>query len=176
MKNWKAGLVGALSLASVLSAPAWAQEHAVKQSEVPEAVMKAFSAKYPKAKPTGFEKETAKGKTEYEVTFEEGGKRTEVSLAPDGTVLSEEQRLSTAELPADVQKGLAASKYAHAKVIRAEKELKGGATTYEVVVEEKGKKEELVFDSQGKLLKSGEEHASHMKGHEKGQEHAAKAS
>src|SRR4051812_46504332 len=51
-------------------------EEVVAVDQVPAAVMKAFAAKYPKAKPTRAEKQTpATGKPSYELAFQVDGKR-----------------------------------------------------------------------------------------------------
>jgi hypothetical protein len=89
MKNWKAVALGAITLVG-LAGPAMAKDTVVKQSEVPAAVRSAVASKYPKAKAQHFSKDTEKGKTVYEVVLDSGGHPLEVSLADDGTVLSEE--------------------------------------------------------------------------------------
>jgi hypothetical protein len=155
-KNWKAVLIGTVAIAGTLGGTALAKETSVQQGELPAAVKDAIAAKYPTAKLQKSAKDVERGKTEYEFLLDVNGRQTEVALAPDGTLLSEEQRLDPAELPGPVKTGLASSPFANARVIRAERELKGGKTTYELVVEQKGESSELVFDDSGRLTKSGE--------------------
>ncbi|GMU05388.1 PepSY-like domain-containing protein [Corallococcus caeni] len=155
MKTWKAVAVGTLSVLG-LAGPAMAKDTELTPAEVPAAVKAAVASKYPKAKAQRFTKETEKGKTVYEVILDSGAAQREVSLAEDGSVLSEEQKLAPEALPATVQRGLASSPFASARIKRAEKETKAGVVRYEVVVEQKGKTSEVVFDEQGKLLKSHE--------------------
>jgi uncharacterized membrane protein YkoI len=159
MKSWKAGMVAAMAIVGGFATTALAKDREIKQSEVPAAVMKAVNTQYPNAKPSKFSTETEKGKPIYEVKLDVGGKSTELSVAPDGTVVSEEQVIDVSELPDSVKSSLSSSSYAKAKILRAEKELKGGATRYEVLVEEKGKKSEVVFDAGGKLVKHEEKKA-----------------
>ncbi|MEO6777227.1 MAG: PepSY-like domain-containing protein [Kofleriaceae bacterium] len=66
-------------------------EEVVGLDQVPAAVMKAFAAKYPKAKPTRAEKQTpATGKASYELAFQTDGKRKEATFAEDGRFVEEE--------------------------------------------------------------------------------------
>jgi putative PepSY-like beta-lactamase-inhibitor len=66
-------------------------EEPVALDKVPAAVMKAFAAKYPKAKATGAEKETPTGgKASYELQFETGGKKHEATFTEAGAFVEEE--------------------------------------------------------------------------------------
>jgi hypothetical protein len=53
------------------------------------------------------------------------------------------------EIPASVKSAFDAPDHAKAKILRAEKEVKGGATTYELLVEQDGKSSEQIFDAGG---------------------------
>jgi uncharacterized membrane protein YkoI len=159
MKSWKAGTVAAMAIVGGFATTVFAKDREIKESEVPAAVMKAVNTRYPNAKPSKFATETEKGKPVYEVKLDVGGKSTEVSVAPDGTVVSEEQVIDVGELPDSVKSSFSASSYAKAKILRVEKELKGGTTRYEVLVEDQSKKSEVVFDAGGKLVKHEEKKA-----------------
>lgn len=66
-------------------------EEVISVDKVPAAVMKAFAAKYPKAKATRAEKQTpATGKVSYELAFEASGKRKEATFNEDGAFVEEE--------------------------------------------------------------------------------------
>lgn len=66
-------------------------EEVVALDQVPAAVMKAFAAKYPKAKATRAEKQTpAAGKPSYELAFQADGKRKEATFGEDGAFVEEE--------------------------------------------------------------------------------------
>ena len=60
--------------AIVLSGGVLAAEEKVALDKVPKAVMEGVKKRFPKAKVTEAAKETADGKTVYEVTFKEGDK------------------------------------------------------------------------------------------------------
>jgi uncharacterized membrane protein YkoI len=167
MKSWKAGMMSVVAVVGGLSTQALAKDREVKQSEVPAAVMKTVTARYPNAQPSRFSTESEEGKTVYEVNLDVGGRATELSVAADGTVVSEEQRLEVGELPASVKSGLSSSSFAQAKILRAEKEQKGGATNYELLIEQGGKRSELVFNAEGKLVTT---HEKSVAGKEKGHE------
>jgi hypothetical protein len=66
-------------------------EEKIAVDKVPAAVMKAFAAKYPKAKVDGAEKQTpAEGKPSYELAFQAGSGRKEATFTEDGKFVEEE--------------------------------------------------------------------------------------
>ncbi len=122
-------------------------------------MLEAASAKYPKLEMKQFALEIENGKTLYEVQMQSGSTRTELSLTSDGRIVSEELTISMTQVPEAVRKAFASTKYAKAKVRRVEKVMetdKPEAPKYELLVEQGGKKHELVFAPDGQLTK--EEH------------------
>jgi uncharacterized membrane protein YkoI len=65
-------------------------EEKIGLDKVPAAVMKAFAAKYPKAKATGAEKQTAESKVTYEIAFDLGSERKEATFDDAGKFIDEE--------------------------------------------------------------------------------------
>ena len=66
-------------------------EEAIALSVIPPAVLAAFAAKYPNARPTRAEKQMRHGKTAtYEVAFTGVDKKTEATFAEDGSFIDEE--------------------------------------------------------------------------------------
>jgi len=66
-------------------------EEKIALDKVPAAVMKAFAAKYPKAKVDQAEKQTpSEGKPTYELAFASGSGRKEATFAEDGKFIEEE--------------------------------------------------------------------------------------
>ena len=66
-------------------------EEKIAMDKVPAVVMKAFSARYPKAKASGAEKQSAEKATSYEIAFSiDGGARKEATFADDGKFIEEE--------------------------------------------------------------------------------------
>lgn len=67
-----------------------ASEIEITSSDVPEAVLTAFTGKYPQAKDVEWEVEKMDGKLHYEAEFKADGKRKEAYFRPDGTFSKEE--------------------------------------------------------------------------------------
>lgn len=129
-----------------------ADEEKVPLDKVPAAVLDAVKAKYPGAELTGAEKETEKGATVYEVALKDKGQKIEATFKADGTLVSVEKEVAVKDLPRAVADALH-SKYAGAKVKKAEEETEGDKVTYEVrLVTAEGKKMEVVFDRSGKVV------------------------
>ena len=79
-----------------------------------------------------------------------------VDVSAEGKILAEETVIAAAELPAPVKEGIDASKYKTWKRLKAEKvieEEKTDAPKYEVMVENKGSKFELLIEKDGKIAK-----------------------
>ncbi len=144
------------TLLLLLPVVAFAGEKKIKPEAVPAAVVKAAAERFPKGKVTGYVEETDGTKKSYEVAFELEGQRVELILAPDGKLEAEERTLAAKDLPAEVTRALAASKYAKASLERVERveDLRThAAPIWEVVVLAAGVRRELVFDSSGALKK-----------------------
>jgi hypothetical protein len=65
-------------------------EEKIAIDKVPAGVMKAFAAKYPKAKASGAEKQSAEKSTSYEIAFTVDGAKKEATFAEDGKFIEEE--------------------------------------------------------------------------------------
>lgn len=154
MTKQKLAVLGGV-IGMTASSIAFAGEHAVKRTDVPEAVIRAVTRRYPQGEMKQFIREVEHGKTAYEVQLDLGGARTELIVAPDGTIQVEERVISFKDLPDAVQKGLGSSRFGKGKVLRVErvtKADKADAPTYEIIVDLNGKKHEVAFNSAGKLL------------------------
>jgi uncharacterized membrane protein YkoI len=145
------------SLALAADKPAQeAPEKSVKQSEVPKPVLEAVTKKYPKAKLRKFGQEVEDGKEIYEVELTSGPDDVSIDVSPQGKILAEETTIKPAALPAPVKAGLQASKYKAWKITKAERVIhdeKEDAPAYEVVVQSKKEKFEVVLDMSGKITK-----------------------
>jgi hypothetical protein len=133
-----------------------AEEKRLTRAEVPRPVIEAVEHKYPGARMVAFESSQEDGETLYEVGIDQGGTRTDVELAPDGKIATEETVIRPAELPAPVKAGLGASRYAGWKIQKVERVVKNENTAdpaYELVVASKKEKFEVVLDKGGKLTK-----------------------
>jgi hypothetical protein len=115
----------------VLSVPASAGEK-VPLDKLPRPVADAVKKRFPKAEAKEASKETAGGKTVYEVTLKEGGKNIDVSLTAGGQITQIEQEFAFKDLPRAVA-GTFEKKYPKAryKVIEAVTTVKDGKETLE---------------------------------------------
>jgi len=149
----------AISIALAASLPALhaqAGEQKLQEGEVPRPVIEAVKKKYPKAKMVHFEHEADDGQSVFEIGLESSGGKMEVELSPDGKILEEAVLIATRDLPAEVKKGLASSKYVKWTIKHIERvivEEKADAPTYEVLVADDGGVTELVMDKAGVITK-----------------------
>lgn len=120
----------------------------IKESEVPQAAKAAFAKAYPSVKDVKWEREDGA----FEASFDENKKDKSVLLDATGNIKEVETEIQKSELPKATQETLARD-YAGYKIEETAKLLANGVTTYEVEVEKGEKSYELIFDSNGKLLK-----------------------
>ena len=120
------------------------QAQKLKLSEVPAAAKAAFAKANPN---TAGEWEKENGS--YEVNFKKDGKKMSYVINKSGSILETESEMDVNELPATVKTYV--KQYKKGAVPKeAEKIVKAnGETSYEVKVKNK----ELVFDSNGKMIK-----------------------
>jgi Putative beta-lactamase-inhibitor-like, PepSY-like len=130
---------------------AQADEKEIPLDKVPQAVMKAVKAKFPKAVIKTATEETEDGKTEYEIETTVDGLATDIVLKPDGTIVVIEKEIKEKDLPVAVQTALKA-KYPKAKIKKAEELTKGTEITYEMALEGADKVKEVVMDKTGKVI------------------------
>ena len=143
-----------ISLSAILMAFAslslTAAETSVKSADVPPAVTAALVKRFPDARVSHWSKETERGQTTYEASLKEGLTKRDAVFAEDGSLLDIEQAIAVADLPAQVQKAVAAS-YPHASLRKAEKILHGSEVRYEVDLAN-APQHELLISSAGKIL------------------------
>jgi hypothetical protein len=148
----------AVALLEISGGPARSGEKKIEKSEVPGPVLDAVARKYPAARMVGFERSDDDGKTLFEVAIESGATKMDVEVTPQGKIEVEETVIGSADLPAPVKAGLAASRYKNWKTQKIEKVIKQEKTDnpfYELVIQNKSKKLELVFDHDGKIAEQG---------------------
>jgi hypothetical protein len=112
------------------------QEGATKYTiaaKLPATITTAFKKSYPNATIRGTAKETESGKTVYEVESVDKGKARDLMYNVDGTVISIEEEMSAADLPAPVTAALK-KLYPKATITAAEKLTEGTTTEYELQI------------------------------------------
>ena len=124
----------------------------IKESEVPKVVKDAFMKAYPAAKDVKWDKEDGS----FEASFDHNKKDMSVVLDEAGMVKEIETEIAKSELPKAALEVLKKD-YADYKIEETAKIVSKGITTYEAEVEKGEKTFELIFDSNGKLLKKTEE-------------------
>jgi hypothetical protein len=137
---------------------ALAGEKKIARTAVPQPVLAALAKHFPSAKQLGFAREEEKGKVIFEAQLQDGSRRLDVDVTPDGKLAAVEETIAPDAAPEAVRKGVAASKYAKATVMKAEKvqsyeDDKVASTAYEFVVRAKHQKVEIVLDEAGKIVK-----------------------
>ncbi|GAA4046893.1 hypothetical protein GCM10022409_36210 [Hymenobacter glaciei] len=144
MKN----LLLALAATALLSPAALAQK--VAPAKVPAAAAATFKLHFPDVKSVQWEKEGA----DFEAAFVTGKAEMSAVITAAGVLMETETEISVAQLPAPVQKALAAN-YKTAKITEAAKIVTAAtnATTYEAEISQGGKRRDVLFNADGTEMK-----------------------
>ncbi len=156
MRTLVIGTLGLALLALVGLTAAWAdegKEEKVPLDKLPKAVTDAVKAKFEGAELVSASKEKEDGKELYEVAIKHKGHNIDVTLTPEGKVVSVEKTIDAKDLPKSVSEALDA-KYAKATIKKVEEVTENEKTNYEVLLVTAEKKTlEVVFDPTGKVVK-----------------------
>ena len=146
-----------LALVSVSTfALAEASEKPVAKSKVPAAVMQTVTTSYPKAKVIETVIETDGKQKLYEVRLQNGEARVDLKIEAGGKLVAQEHILDQKVAPVAVTNAALAPPYQAWTVKRVEKidNIETPAESgYEVTIESKGSKREILLAADGKLLK-----------------------
>jgi len=152
IRDWLA-LCVCVGVAAGVAAQGDDKEENVPLDKVPEAVLKAVKAKFKDAELVGAQTEKDNGKLVYEINLKEKGKNIDVTLSPDGKIISIEKTLAAKDLPRPVTEAIN-SKYPKSEYQRVEEVTEGGKTNYEVLLVTADKKKiEILLDRDGKIVK-----------------------
>ena len=127
------------------------QEKKIPRKQVPASVIKAFKSTYPNAKIKGTNKEIKDGVTYFEIESKDGKVSRDILYTHEGTVSEIEEIISADQLPQPVTDVLTKS-YLNKKVVSVEKNIQGSETTYEVILQNGKKKQEVIFSPVGNIL------------------------
>jgi hypothetical protein len=155
-KNWIL-IVCCVAVAVMLCAVAYAEKD--KKVSLPAAVEAALKALIPGATVTKSEL-GKEGVNAYEMDAKDGSKDVEVTIAEDGTAIDAEYTESLDTVPpavadaikaqkAEIKEVVKIVKYAEVKVVK----LDAPGTSYEAEIVKDGKKMEIEFAADGKILK-----------------------
>jgi hypothetical protein len=123
---------------------------------LPDAVLAAFKAAYPKAEIKGASKEVENGVTQFEVESVDGTLNRDLIYAADGKVIEMEITTVPENLPEPVKATLAKD-YPGAKVLKAEILTKGDVKQFELSLQLKDKKTGVTIDPTGKIVEKAPE-------------------
>ncbi len=153
MKRIMGRCVAVLSVVMLTTLIATADEEKVALDKLPQGVVDAVKAKFPKGKLVEAAKEVEGGKTVFKVTIKNGKRAIDVSVSEQGKILSIEKEIAINEIPKVVREALDA-KYPKANVKSAEEISKPDTVAaYEmVIVTSDSHNLEVSFDPRGKFL------------------------
>jgi streptogramin lyase len=122
-------------------------------ADCPPAVTAAIEKAHAGVAIASCKKEQENGTTQFEVKLEpKGGKRMEVDVSPDGTILLTEQSIALGDVPPAVMKALAA-KYGTRTPTGAEMQTAAdGKVTYEIAFKVGAKRKEATFAPDGAFV------------------------
>jgi uncharacterized membrane protein YkoI len=132
----------------------------VAPDKLPKAVADAIKARFPNGEITSAEKETENGKVVYDIELKQGGRKYEMDLYEDGTVIEVEKEIKP--VPEKIAKAIDA-KYPKAEIedVMEVNQVKGKEETpihYEVTIKTAaGKKMEVLVSLDGTSVKTEEE-------------------
>jgi hypothetical protein len=140
--------------------PGGTKEEKIKADQLPKKVLDAVKSWFPEPEFTALTKETTGDKVVYDLEFKYKGRKYEMDIKEDGTVLEIEKEVAAKDLPAAVTDALKA-KYAKAKIkevmevnLVKGKDLK--LDHYEVILETAdGKTTEVTVSPDGKKVGGG---------------------
>ena len=148
---------GLAVLVSLVSLSVFAdQGHRTGLKKLPEAVTATLQSLFPDGKIEEVEKDF-EGIMLYEIEVEQGGEESELSIAPDGTIVEEEQEIDIDALPeaiqqaiagADVEEAVMETEYYVVKLVK----LDVPKVSYEVEMKRDGKEMEIEFAPDGTVL------------------------
>ena len=153
LRDWLMAGVVLCVLAGLTTRADEEKEGKVALDKVPRAVLRAVKDKYKGAELVSASTEKDEGKLIYEIVIKHEGHSIDVSVTPDGKIVSSEKTIAVKDLPKEVSEALD-SKYARAKIKRVEEIAEGEKVSYEVLlVTADNQTVEVVFDPKGKVVK-----------------------
>lgn len=153
VRGWLALSVVVCVLSGMAAGADEAKEGKVSLDKVPKAVLKAVKAKFKGAELVSASTEKDNGKLVYEIVIKDKGQSVDVSVSPEGKILSFERTLAAKDLPRPVREAIN-RKYPRAEYKRIEELTEDDKTSFEVLLVTIDKKTiEVVLDREGKILK-----------------------
>ncbi len=156
MRTLVIGTLGFVLVALLGLTTAWAdddKEEKIPLDKLPRAVSDAVKARFDGAEVVSASKEKDNGKDVFEVAIKHKGSNIDVTLTPEGKIVSIEKEIAARDLPRAVSEALDA-KYPKATIKKLEEVTDNDKVVYEaLLVTAEQKMVEAVFDPSGKLVK-----------------------
>jgi uncharacterized membrane protein YkoI len=126
-------------------------EEKVSLDRIPAAAAKTLQGQAGGEKITGLSKEKDEGRTVFEATFKKNGHVHDVTVDEAGKLVSDEMTIALSEAPEVIRQAIE-REHPGGKVDKLEHISERGKTNYEALISSKGKREEIKFDSTGKVI------------------------
>jgi len=149
-------VVAASSVAVIVRAndeDAEGKETKLAQKDLPANVLTAFQKAYPKAEIKGVDKEVDSSGIVYEIESVEGTAKRTTVFTSAGILSEVEEVITMKDLPQTAQQSLKAN-YPEGEAVAIERVTRGDTVTFEVLMESDEAQTELVFDQDGKTIKT----------------------
>jgi uncharacterized membrane protein YkoI len=148
-------VAGLLLLAVVVMADD--KDKKIKLEDAPQAVRDAIEGRFPGAKVSSIEKETEDGKVVFDVELKHKGRKYEMDIQEDGTILEIEKEIKLKDVPEAVLKAVK-DKYPKATIqevmeVNKVKDKKETPDHYEITIKVGEKEMEITVSLDGKDVK-----------------------
>jgi uncharacterized membrane protein YkoI len=146
-----------------VAAPAADKAKKIAPDKLPKKIKAAVHARFPGARATSAEREVEGGRVVYDIELRHKGRKYEMDILKDGTVIEIEKEVAAKDVPQAVTRTVKAKfPKASIKEVMEVNKVKGKKETphhYEVVLVTGGKEHEIEVSLNGKLLKGGKAEA-----------------
>ncbi len=156
--NWLAvvAVAGLVAVAAGVRADEKADK--IEPGKLPQKIKDAINARFPGAEITSAEKEKSGDKVIFDIELKHKGRKYEMDIQEDGTILEIEKEVAAKDVPAAIRKAIE-DKYPKAKIIEVMEVNKVTGKDekpihYEVTFESNGKKQEVIVSLDGKSIKT----------------------
>ncbi|MFL5340801.1 MAG: PepSY domain-containing protein [Gemmataceae bacterium] len=129
----------------------------IAPDKLPKAIKDAVMGRFPNAEITGAEKEKEDGKVMFDIELKHDGRKYEMDIAEDGTIIEIEKEVFSKDVPKAINDAVK-GKYPNATIkevmeVNKVKDRKETPAHYEITIEDGGKKMEVIVSLDGKSVK-----------------------
>jgi uncharacterized membrane protein YkoI len=160
MPGWMAtGAVAALIVCVAVARAEDKKDKKITLDKAPKAVQEAIKGRFPKGEVSSIEKEVEDGKVVFDVELKSEGRKYEMDILENGTIIEIEKEVAAKDVPEAITKAVKA-RYPGAKIeeVMEVNKVKGKEETpihYEVNIETADKKKmEVIVSLDGKSVKT----------------------